>query len=239
MSEICRLIGLLSRNFIFLYFQQTLSMSSPVRTVLLACILLTAFLLIAGCTQQSVSPVKTETVTPLIKTAGTTPVATATVSMESWKRVRLSTTMGDITIALDPDMPITAGNFEKLVNKGFYNNVTFHRVIDGFMIQGGDPTGTGSGGPGYTIRDEYTSHNRNSKGAVAMANTGQPNSGGSQFFINLVDNSALQGNTFNNNYPVFGNVVEGMDVVSAIGKTKTGPGNRPIQNVTIIKAEII
>jgi peptidylprolyl isomerase len=214
-------------------------MSSPVRTVLLACILLTAFLLVAGCTQQSASPVKTETATPVIKTPATTPVATATVSMEAWKRVRLSTTMGDIIIALDPDMPITAGNFETLVNKGFYNNVTFHRVIDGFMIQGGDPTGTGSGGPGYTIRDEYTSHNRNSKGAVAMANTGKPNSGGSQFFINLVDNSALQANTFNNNYPVFGNVVEGMDIVTEIGKTKTGPGNRPVQNITIIKAEII
>jgi peptidylprolyl isomerase len=214
-------------------------MSSPVRTVLLACILLTAFLLVAGCTQQSASPVKTETATPVIKTPATTPVATATVSMEAWKRVLLSTTMGDIIIALDPDMPITAGNFETLVNKGFYNNVTFHRVIDGFMIQGGDPTGTGSGGPGYTIRDEYTSHNRNSKGAVAMANTGKPNSGGSQFFINLVDNSALQENTFNNNYPVFGNVVEGMDIVTEIGKTKTGPGNRPVQNITIIKAEII
>jgi peptidylprolyl isomerase len=214
-------------------------MSSPVRTVLLACILLTAFLLVAGCTQQLASPVKTETSTPVIKTSATTPVATATVSTEAWKRVRLSTTMGDIIIALDPDMPITAGNFETLVNKGFYNNVTFHRVIDGFMIQGGDPTGTGSGGPGYTIRDEYTSHNRNSKGAVAMANTGQPNSGGSQFFINLVGNSALQANTFNNNYPVFGNVVEGMDIVTEIGKTKTGPGNRPVQNITIIKAEII
>jgi peptidylprolyl isomerase len=214
-------------------------MSSPVRTVLLACILLTAFLLVAGCTQQSASPVKTETATPVIKTPATTPVATATVSMEAWKRVLLSTTMGDIIIALDPDMPITAGNFETLVNKGFYNNVTFHRVIDGFMIQGGDPTGTGSGGPGYTIRDEYSSHNRNSKGAVAMANTGKPNSGGSQFFINLVDNSALQENTFNNNYPVFGNVVEGMDIVTEIGKTKTGPGNRPVQNITIIKAEII
>lgn len=214
-------------------------MSSPVRTVLLACILLTAFLLVAGCTQQSASPVKNETATPVIKTAATTPVTTATVSMESWKRVRLSTTMGDIIIALDPDMPITAGNFETLVNKGFYDNVTFHRVIEGFMIQGGDPTGTGRSGPGYTIRDEYTNHNRNSKGAVAMANTGQPNSGGSQFFINLVDNSALQGNTFNNNYPVFGNVVEGMDVVTAIGKTKTGAGDRPIQNITIIKAEVI
>ena len=186
---------------------------SPLRFVFLTGLLIAALLITAGCTQSS--------------------------PQESWKRARLSTTMGDIIIALDPDMPITAGNFETLVNKGFYNNVTFHRVINGFMIQGGDPTGTGRSGPGYTIHDEYTTHNRNSQGAVAMANTGQPNSGGSQFFINLVDNSALQSNTFNNNYPVFGNVVEGMDVVVAIGKTKTGPGDRPLQNVTIIKAEII
>jgi len=198
-------------------------------------------LFFTGCT-QSTSPNNTNI--PVVTTlqAGATQdviIQYTTPSTETWKRVRLSTTMGDIIIALDPDMPITAGNFETLVKKGFYNNVTFHRVIDGFMIQGGDPTGTGHGGPGYTIHDEYTSHNRNSQGSVAMANTGQPNSGGSQFFINLVDNSALQSNTFNNNYPVFGNVVGGMEVVAAIGKTKTGPGDRPIQNVTIIKAEII
>jgi peptidylprolyl isomerase len=107
------------------------------------------------------------------------------------------------------------------------------------MIQGGDPTGTGRGGPGYTIQDEFTSHNKNGRGAVAMANTGQPNSGGSQFFINLVDNSALQGNTFDNNYPVFGNVIDGMNVVDAIGKVQTGTNNRPLQNVTIIRAVMV
>ncbi len=107
------------------------------------------------------------------------------------KRVVLHTTMGDITIRLYDDMPVTAGNFEKLVRSGFYDGTVFHRVIDGFMIQGGDPTGTGSGGPGYTIPDEFVKGHSNVRGTVAMANTGRPNTGGSQFFINLVDNTYL------------------------------------------------
>jgi peptidylprolyl isomerase len=138
--------------------------------------------------------------------------------------------MGDITIALDPDMPVTAGNFESLVKKGYYDNTIFHRVIDGFMIQGGDPTGTGRGGPGYMIRDEFSGHNRNDRGTIAMANAG-PDTGGSQFFINLVDNNYLDGR-----HPVFGRVTEGMDVIDRIGKVKTGAGDRPLQNVTIIHA---
>ncbi len=215
-------------------------MSSPVRTVLLVCVLVAAFIFAAGCTQQSASPVKTESgtgtvsATP-IKTAATTPASIVTVSSESWKRVRLSTNMGDIVIALDPAMPITAGNFETLVNKGFYNNLTFHRVIDGFMLQGGDPTGNGMGGPGYTIKDEFSPSNRNNRGTISMANAG-PNTGGSQFFINLVNNNYLD-----NKHPVFGKVVEGMDVVDKIGKVPTSGGqeNRPLQTVIIIKAEII
>jgi peptidylprolyl isomerase len=206
---------------------------SPVRSLLISGLLIALLLLCAGCT-QSTSTGKTESTT--LSSAAT---AAPTVSALSGKHVRLETTMGNITIALDPDMPITAGNFETLVQKGYYNGVIFHRVIDGFMIQGGDPTGTGRGGPGYTIQDEFTSHNKNGRGAVAMANTGQPNSGGSQFFINLVDNSALQGNTFDNNYPVFGNVIDGMNVVDAIGKVQTGTNNRPLQNVTIIRAVMV
>jgi peptidylprolyl isomerase len=151
----------------------------------------------------------------------------------SGKKVRLETSMGNITIALDPDMPITAGNFETLVERGYYDGIIFHRVMDGFMIQGGDPTGTGMGGPGYTIKDEFTSHNKNNRGAVAMANAG-PNTGGSQFFINLVDNNYLDGK-----HPVFGNVVEGMNVVDAIGKVSTDSNNRPIQNITIIRAVMV
>jgi peptidylprolyl isomerase len=141
--------------------------------------------------------------------------------------------MGNITIALDPEMPITTGHFESLVARGFYNGVIFHRVMDGFMIQGGDPTGTGTGGSGSPIPDEFTSNNRNNRGTVAMANAG-PNTGDSQFFINLVNNNYLD-----KKHPVFGTVVEGMDVVDLIAKTRTGPGNRPLQNVTILKASLI
>lgn len=143
--------------------------------------------------------------------------------------------MGDIVIALDPAMPITTGNFETLVNKGYYNNVIFHRVILGFMLQGGDPTGTGRGGPGYMIKDEFGPANQNNRGTVSMANAG-PNTGGSQFFINLVNNNYLD-----TKHPVFGKVVEGMDVVDKIAKVPTSGGqeNRPIQNVTIVKAVMI
>jgi peptidylprolyl isomerase len=147
--------------------------------------------------------------------------------------VRLETTMGNITIELRTDMPITAGNFEKLAKQGFYDGTIFHRVIDGFMIQGGDPKGTGMGGPGYTIRDEFTSNNGNARGTIAMANAG-PNTGGSQFFINLVDNSHL-----NTKHPVFGKVVEGMDVVDAIGKVKTDRSDRPTTPVKITKATVL
>jgi peptidylprolyl isomerase len=149
------------------------------------------------------------------------------------KTVKLETNVGTIRIALAPDMPITAGNFETLVKKGYYNGVIFHRVIDGFMIQGGDPTGTGRGGPGYVIKDEFTANNRNDRGTISMANAG-PNTGGSQFFINLVNNNFLD-----EKHPVFGKIVEGMDIIDKIGKTKTGPGDRPIKEVKIVKAELV
>jgi len=145
-------------------------------------------------------------------------------------RVRLETTLGTIVIELSPDMPITTGNFEKLVRKGYYDGVIFHRVIPGFMIQGGDPTGTGRGGPGYMIRDEFTRANRNNRGTIAMANAG-PNTGGSQFFINLVDNNFLD-----SAHPVFGRVIEGMDVADRIAKVKTDPSDRPREPVKILHA---
>ena len=105
--------------------------------------------------------------------------------------VLLETTMGDVRIELfEETMPITAGNFRKLVEKRFYDGTIFHRVIAGFMVQGGDPEGTGMGGPGYAIRDEFTANNRNARGTISMANAG-PNTGGSQFFINAVDNHRL------------------------------------------------
>jgi len=145
----------------------------------------------------------------------------------------LKTSMGDITIQLYDDMPITTGNFQQLVEKGFYNGVIFHRVIDGFMIQGGDPEGTGMGGPGYNIADEFTDHNRNDRGTISMANAG-PNTGGSQFFINLVDNSFLD-----SKHPAFGKMIAGMDVVDAIAKVQTDANDRPLTDVKILDAKIV
>ena len=148
-------------------------------------------------------------------------------------KVLLKTSMGDVTIQLYDDMPITTGNFKSLVEKGFYNGVIFHRVINGFMIQGGDPEGTGMGGPGYTINDEFTDHNRNERGTISMANAG-PNTGGSQFFINLVDNSFLD-----SKHPAFGKVIAGMDVVDAIARVQTDANDRPLKEVKIIEAEMV
>jgi peptidylprolyl isomerase len=206
---------------------------SSFRLIILAGILIAGLVLAAGCTQQ---PARTVPVDAYGGTISGTPVGTTTtvpVLTDSWKQARLETNMGNITIALDPAMPLTTGNFETLVGKGFYNGVIFHRVMDGFMIQGGDPTGTGRGGPGYPIPDEFTSTNRNNRGTVSMANSG-PNTGGSQFFINLVDNNYLD-----TKHPVFGKVVGGMDVVDKIAKVPTDANNRPLQNVTIIRAEMV
>lgn len=155
--------------------------------------------------------------------------------INSGTKVKLETNYGDIVIQLYKDMPVTSGNFEKLVSQGFYNNVTFHRVIEGFMIQGGDPTGTGSGGPGYNITDEFTHKggNKNNRGTISMANSG-PNSGGSQFFINLVNNNFLD-----SKHPAFGEVVKGMDIVDKIAAVQTDSNDKPLKPVVIIKATIL
>jgi Peptidyl-prolyl cis-trans isomerase (rotamase) - cyclophilin family len=152
---------------------------------------------------------------------------------EAGKKVLLKTSMGDIILQLYEDMPITAGNFQKLVEKGFYDGTVFHRIISGFMIQGGDPTGTGCGGPGYAIKDEFTRKNKNDRGTISMANAG-PNTGGSQFFINLVNNNFLD-----SKHPVFGKVVEGLDVVDALGKVKTGANDKPVKEVKIESAKVM
>lgn len=149
-------------------------------------------------------------------------------------QVVLDTTAGKITIELWADKaPVTVQNFLRYVDAGHYDGLIFHRVIDGFMIQGGDPSGTGRGGPGYTIKDEFTGQNRNDRGTISMANAG-PNTGGSQFFINLVDNNYLD-----RMHPVFGEVVEGMEVVDSIGRVKTGTGDRPRKDVVIVRARVI
>jgi peptidyl-prolyl cis-trans isomerase A (cyclophilin A) len=139
------------------------------------------------------------------------------------------TTAGTFKIELYEDKaPITTKNFVDLANKGFYNGTVFHRVIDGFMIQGGDPQGTGRGGPGYTIKDEFHKDLKHTgPGILSMANAG-PNTGGSQFFITLAATPWLD-----NKHAVFGEVKEGLDVVQKIGSTRTGPGDRPVQEQKI------
>ena len=141
------------------------------------------------------------------------------------------TTKGNFKVELFEDKaPITAKNFLDLAGKGFYNNQIFHRVIDNFMIQGGDPQGNGTGGPGYNIPDEFhPSLKHSGPGFLSMANRG-PNTGGSQFFVTLVPTPWLDGK-----HAIFGKVTEGLDVVQSIGKVKTGPQDRPVEPVIIKK----
>ena len=148
--------------------------------------------------------------------------------------ITIKTNFGDIQFeTYDADAPKTVANFITLANKGFYDGVIFHRVIKGFMIQGGDPTGTGAGGPGYKFEDELNPQTESykagyQKGVVAMANAG-PNTNGSQFFI-MLENYPLP-----NNYTIFGKVVKGQDVVDKIGNVKTDSGDKPLVLVIMEK----
>jgi cyclophilin family peptidyl-prolyl cis-trans isomerase len=145
----------------------------------------------------------------------------------------LQTNHGAIELELhDEDAPKTVENFRKLAGDGFYDGVTFHRVIPDFMIQGGDPTGTGSGGPGYTFEDEFNEHPV-ARGALAMANAG-PNTNGSQFFIVTADECSW----LNGKHTVFGRVTSGMDVVDAISQVETGAGDKPREPVVIERVDL-
>lgn len=153
----------------------------------------------------------------------------------------LHTTKGDIVLELYTDKaPITAGNFISLAKEGFYDGIKFHRVKDGFMIQGGDPLTKddaqqalwGTGGPGYTIEDEFAPGLSNVRGTLSMANAG-PNTGGSQFFINQANNSFLDGK-----HAVFGVVVEGMAIVDEIASVDTTPQDRPLEPIVIESVEL-
>ena len=145
----------------------------------------------------------------------------------------LQTNAGPIQVELfDDDAPKTVENFRKLAGDGFYDGVIFHRVIPDFMIQGGDPTGTGSGGPGYTFEDESNEH-RVERGALAMANAG-PNTNGSQFFIVTADACPW----LDGKHTVFGRVTGGMDVVDAISAVETDSSDRPREDVTIQRVEL-
>lgn len=145
------------------------------------------------------------------------------------------TNLGNFSVELfEDETPITTENFIDLAEKGFYDGVIFHRVIDGFMIQGGDPEGTGMGGPGYTIEDEFRDDLCfDGEGILAMANTGMPHTGGSQFFITLDKTPWLNGH-----HTIFGKVKEGMDVVRRIGHSETDMADRPLEDVVIKTIEI-
>ena len=138
----------------------------------------------------------------------------------------MRTSEGDITLELfDEDAPKTVGNFKQLASQGFYDGLVFHRVIADFMIQGGCPEGTGTGGPGYTFEDEINPH-KVVRGALAMANAG-PNTNGSQFFIVTAEEAPW----LDGKHTVFGQVTDGMDVVQKIGTTKTDGRDRPVDPI--------
>jgi cyclophilin family peptidyl-prolyl cis-trans isomerase len=148
-------------------------------------------------------------------------------------RAILHTSMGDVEIEFyKQDAPKTVDNFEKLAKQGFYNGLTWHRVIKGFMIQSGDPNGDGTGGPGYQFADEINSH-KIVPGTVAMANSG-PNTNGSQFFI--VTDQAQP--SLDGKYTSFGEVVSGMEVVKAIGSAPTDQNDKPLSDITIKSVEL-
>lgn len=162
-------------------------------------------------------------------------------SAQAIKSAQFNTNKGSFTIELTRDItPKTVENFVTLAQSGFYNGVKFHRIIDGFMIQGGDPLSKddskqaywGTGGPGYTFADEITSSNKNNIGTISMANAG-PNTNGSQFFINVANNNFLD-----TKHTVFGKVTQGMDVITAISKVQVGQSDRPVTPVVIQSIEL-
>jgi peptidylprolyl isomerase len=155
---------------------------------------------------------------------GSKPVAAAV-------RVLLVTSMGNVTIELYGDMPITTGNFKNLTQQGVYDGTIFHRVVHDFVVQGGNVSGKGINVS--TIADELPNKHSNVRGSVAMAKTSEPNSATSQFYVNLKDNLNLD-----SDYSVFGRVIAGMDVVDAIGNVAT-ENEKPVQDVTLILASII
>ena len=177
---------------------------------------------------STATPTPTPTATP---TASTAPSPLTTIK-NNMHEITISTNLGDITFqTYDADAPKTVENFVSLANKKFYEDVIFHRVISGFMIQGGDPTGTGTGGPGYKFDDELTPGTESAlrgytTGTVAMANAG-PNTNGSQFFIMHRDYPLPH------NYTIFGHVVVGQDVVDKIATTKTDGNDKPLTPVVI------
>ncbi len=146
---------------------------------------------------------------------------------------------GKMTLELYPEKaPLTVENFEKLANSGFYNGLIFHRVIEGFMIQGGDPEGTGMGGPGYSIKGEFAANGvkndlKHTRGVISMARSMNPNSAGSQFFIMHKDAPHLDGQ-----YAAFGKMTDGFETLDEIAATKTSFGDRPMFDMVIKSVKV-
>ena len=199
------------------------------KIVSLVLVLLMQMIVVAGC---SSSPSKQEQSTPDTTKQEATKQETTT---KKNSMAKFETSKGDFTIELFQDKaPITTKNFIDLTNKKVYDGLIFHRVIKDFMIQGGDPKGNGTGGPGYTIPDEFHPDlKHDAAGVLSMANAG-PNTGGSQFFITLAPTPWLD-----KKHSVFGKVVSGLDVVKSIGNVKTGAMDKPAENVVIKKITII
>ena len=150
------------------------------------------------------------------------------------KMAYFDTNIGNFKIELFNDKaPLTVGNFKKLVDDKFYDGLIFHRVIPDFMIQTGCPHGSGYGGPGYTIQDEFRDNLSHEKGTISMANTGRPNTGGSQFFITVKPTPWLDGK-----HTIFGKVIEGIDVVEKISKVETDRNDKPLKEVKIKNIKI-
>jgi cyclophilin family peptidyl-prolyl cis-trans isomerase len=170
-----------------------------------------------------------------IPTPSPTPIPAAADPYEGATEVLIQTSMGDIIVALRNDMPITTTNFINCVNQGVYNGSTFHRVIEGFMIQGGQPA---NGQTILPIQDEFTTTNHNYNGTIAMAKTIYPNSATSEFFINVDDNNNRYP-TFDTTYSAFGKVIYGMDVAMAISQVETNSNDAPVTTVSILGAAVV
>ncbi len=197
---------------------------------------LVGYLTFANKSNVMPTPTTSDT-TPITQNTQATSTVTTNTMPTSAKTVTIETNKGTIVFEMFPsDAPKTVENFATLAQKGFYDGVIFHRVIDGFMIQGGDPTGTGMGGPGYTFADELNPSTPSyklgyQKGMVAMANAG-PNTNGSQFFIMLKDTPLPH------LYTIFGRVISGQEVVDAIGKVQVGANDKPVEAVVMKKVTV-
>lgn len=221
--------------------------------VLLGCAaLVTGIGMWLGAPADAVKEETSQNKTPLVAPLNIDQLKAYQVSMtnENNPVAEVVTNIGTFELELFEDtMPITAGNFIKLASEGFYDGIKFHRVIDGFMIQGGDPlTKTddvsryGTGGPGYSIPDEHIVGEflTNVRGTISMANSG-PNSGGSQFFINTADNTNLDFDKepLTSKHPVFGRILSGMNVIDAISVVETNQRDLPIEPVVIQSIKIV